>query len=116
AQDRNQYFQVDLRGVVNITRILTQGGMIDGEEAYIEAFRIQFSDDGVWWTYSMDTRQGGAKVFEGNRDANSLKLTAFDPGVTSSHVRLRPVRWYRQIALRVQVYGCRASTSTDLGR
>ncbi|XP_048590010.1 uncharacterized protein LOC5502460 isoform X2 [Nematostella vectensis] len=101
-------------GVVNITRILTQGGMIDGEEAYIEAFRIQFSDDGVWWTYSMDTRQGGAKVFEGNRDANSLKLTAFDPGVTSSHVRLRPVRWYRQIALRVQVYGCRASTSTDL--
>ncbi|PFX23757.1 Thioredoxin domain-containing protein 3-like [Stylophora pistillata] len=100
--DENQWLQVDLGKVLEVTKVSTQGGG-DGVSTYVTSFILLCSEDGE--TFQDYQENDAVKVFEGNNDGDTVVSHWLVQPVKARYFRLQPKTWSEQIALRVELYG-----------
>lgn len=100
----NQWIQVDLRKYTVVKGIATQGR--NGYGQWVTKYKLQYSDDGVNFHYYGQSDQSPPKVFEGNKDSDSIVYHHLYPPIKARFIRLRPTEWSVQISLRMELFGC----------
>uniref|UniRef100_A0A3Q2C9B7 Coagulation factor V n=1 Tax=Cyprinodon variegatus TaxID=28743 RepID=A0A3Q2C9B7_CYPVA len=104
--DMNQWLQVELPNVKKITGIVTQGAKSIGKEMYVMKYALQYSDNGIHWTYYTDIRDLTVKVFDGNTNNDDHVKNYIYPPIFSRFIRIVPKRWWNSITMRVEILGC----------
>lgn len=100
--DENQWLQVDLGKILEVTKVSIQGGG-DGVSMYVTSFILLYSEDGE--TFQDYQENNAEKVFEGNNDGDTVVSHWLVQPVKARYFRLQPKTWNEQIALRVELYG-----------
>ncbi|KAM6943564.1 retinoschisin 1a [Xenentodon cancila] len=103
-QDNSQWLQIDLKEVMVVSGILTQG-RCDAEE-WITKYSVQYrTDEKLNWIYYKD-QTGNNKVFYGNSDRSSSVQNLLRPPIVARYLRILPLGWHTRIALRMELLIC----------
>ncbi|KAG7482638.1 hypothetical protein JOB18_026606 [Solea senegalensis] len=103
-QDNSQWLQIDLREVMIVSGILTQG-RCDGDE-WITKYSVQYrTDENLNWIYYKD-QTGNNRVFYGNSDRSSSVQNLLRPPIVARYIRILPLGWHTRIALRLELLLC----------
>ncbi|XP_060555890.1 lactadherin-like [Ruditapes philippinarum] len=106
----DQYIQVKLPEVKRITGITTKGRTVltgDPSNEYVTQYRVLYSMDGKSWTpYSSQTV--GDAFLSGNIDNNTPKTNILSCPFDARYVRINPIAWHENIALRFEILGCKS--------
>ncbi|XP_022796963.1 uncharacterized protein LOC111335346 [Stylophora pistillata] len=100
----NSWIQVDLTKYTVVKGIATQGR--NGYSQWVTKYKLQYSDDGVNFHYYGESDQNPPKVFEGNKDTDSIVYHHLYPPIKARFIRLRPTEWSVHVSLRMELYGC----------
>ncbi|XP_068752060.1 thioredoxin domain-containing protein 3 homolog isoform X3 [Montipora capricornis] len=100
--DENQWLQVDLGKVAEITKVSTQGGG-EGSEQRVVSYVLAFSEDQE--NFQEYHENGEIKVFDGNSDGDTPVSHWLVYPVKARYCTLKPKTWNEQIALRLELYG-----------
>eukprot|EP00929_Paragymnodinium_shiwhaense_P076109 TRINITY_DN3904_c0_g1_i1.p1 TRINITY_DN3904_c0_g1~~TRINITY_DN3904_c0_g1_i1.p1 ORF type:complete len:1474 (+),score=323.61 TRINITY_DN3904_c0_g1_i1:280-4701(+) len=103
----NEWLQWDFGADVEISRISTRGG--DPDSAWVSEYMLQTSLDGSSFD-NYPAADAEPRVFVGNSDPDAAKRNDINPTIKARVVRLIPVKWKKHIALRAELYGCKAGT------
>ena len=101
--DLNQYLQLDLGQVMNVTTITTKGRSHTSD--YVSEFMIQYGTNGRDFSDYKEV-DGSPKLFDANNDGFHEARNKFDQPIIARYVRINPTRWADKIAMRVEMYGC----------
>ncbi|XP_046543699.1 uncharacterized protein LOC124253889 [Haliotis rubra] len=100
--DKNQYIQVDLGRVVEVTAVATQGR--DDQNQFVREYTLSSSTDGkTWFPYYEGTT---VKQFDGNWDSKTVRKYYLMIPINVRFLRLWPTDYQDRISLRWEVYGC----------
>ncbi|RVE74316.1 hypothetical protein OJAV_G00020990 [Oryzias javanicus] len=103
-QDNSQWLEIDLKEVMVVSGILTQG-RCDAEE-WITKYSVQYrSDDKLNWIYYKD-QTGNNRVFFGNSDRSASVQNLLRPPIVARYIRILPLGWHTRIALRLELLIC----------
>ncbi|XP_056238036.1 retinoschisin 1a isoform X1 [Seriola aureovittata] len=103
-QDSSQWLQIDLREVMVVSGILTQG-RCDADE-WITKYSVQYrTDENLNWIYYKD-QTGNNRVFYGNSDRSSSVQNLLRPPIVARYIRILPLGWHTRIALRLELLLC----------
>ncbi|XP_056269650.1 retinoschisin 1a [Pseudoliparis swirei] len=103
-QDSAQWLQIDLREVMVVSGILTQG-RCDAEE-WITKYSVQYrTDKTLGWIFYKD-QTGNNRVFYGNSDRASSVQNLLRPPIVARYIRILPLGWHTRIALRMELMLC----------
>ncbi|XP_071504671.1 uncharacterized protein [Diadema antillarum] len=102
VSDTNQWIQATMLEVILFRGIHTQGS--SDVEAWVESFKLQYSNDTLVWT-SVTTFDNGSEVFSGNIDQISTVSHSF-PDAYGLVFRINPLSWHLRIGLRFELTGC----------
>ncbi|KAK2853822.1 hypothetical protein Q5P01_006483 [Channa striata] len=103
-QDNSQWLQVDLREVMVVSGILTQG-RCDADE-WVTKYSVQYrTDEKLNWIYYKD-QTGNNRVFYGNSDRSSSVQNLLRPPIVARFIRILPLGWHTRIALRLELLLC----------
>ncbi|XP_015808995.1 retinoschisin 1a [Nothobranchius furzeri] len=103
-QDNSQWLQADLKEVMVVSGILTQG-RCDADE-WITKYSVQYrTDEKLNWIYYKD-QTGNNRVFYGNSDRSSSVQNLLRPPIVARYVRILPLGWHTRIALRLELLIC----------
>lgn len=97
----NEYVLFDFREPRNVTGVETKGG----ENGWVTAFNILFSNDFVVWN-TLQNEDGSPKLFIGNVDAGTSKVNYFKYPIKTKALKLVPVKWNDCIELKAEPIGC----------
>ncbi|KAL4229166.1 Lactadherin [Mactra antiquata] len=104
-----QYIQVELNEITRITGIITKGrAVLQGDTAneFVTRYRLLYSLDGQRWEpYSSETVND--QFLPGNTDNESPKVNTLACPFDAKFVRINPLAWHENIALRFDLLGCR---------
>jgi hypothetical protein len=106
--DTNQFFQVDLPGVTEVTAVATQSRnpnsqVHQGARQWVSSYLVKTSMDGsTWETVSV---KGSPVTFQGNSDWTTTVTQTLPEPVTCKFIRVCPVTWYSHISGRFEIYG-----------
>ncbi|XP_030844550.1 uncharacterized protein LOC579853 isoform X8 [Strongylocentrotus purpuratus] len=105
ANDANQWIQVDLADIYRITSVATQGRPEASQ--WVTSYKLACSTDGTTFHTVQDISTNPAydKVFTGNVDRNTIVTNILPVPQICRYVRLMPVKWFRHISLRMEIYG-----------
>ncbi|XP_067020488.1 macrophage mannose receptor 1-like [Acropora muricata] len=110
----NQYIQVEFLTETRLSKIATQGSILNGVDSYINTYKVQTSPDGI--NFATYQKNGKDLVFIANRDSHSIVTLAIKPPIDIPRfVRLVPIIWTGAICLRMELYGCPYVCETPLG-
>lgn len=105
----NEWIQFDFLSARVLTGVSTKGSDVPNnvlsEEEWVEAFQVQFSQDGEDWNKILDD-QMKEKTFAGNFDAITLNTVYFNKPLNARFVRIYPTKWHKGISLRIEILGC----------
>ncbi|XP_068726460.1 uncharacterized protein, partial [Montipora capricornis] len=100
--NQNQWIQFDLRRILKITMVSTQGRKI--VKQWVTRYTISHSIDCVHFVpYKEKDR---LKYFTGNYDGVSVVTRTLTPPIVTRCVRIHPRGWYRHISFRAELHGC----------
>ncbi|KAF6732648.1 Retinoschisin [Oryzias melastigma] len=103
-QDNSQWLQIDLKEVMVVSGILTQG-RCDAEE-WVTKYSVQYrADDKLNWIYYKD-QTGNNRVFFGNSDRSASVQNLLRPPIVARYIRILPLGWHTRIALRLELLLC----------
>ncbi|XP_070531527.1 EGF-like repeat and discoidin I-like domain-containing protein 3 [Ptychodera flava] len=106
--DENPWLQVDLRLPTTVTGIRTAGRISEAVfHGWLITFKVGYSLDGDSWNIYQDTSTGVEKIFPGNQGRFDLVTNYFVPPVFARIVRVYPVTWDNEVALQMELYGCK---------
>ncbi|XP_005294581.2 coagulation factor V-like [Chrysemys picta bellii] len=106
SNNNQQWLQIDLLKAKKITAITTQGCKSMSTEQFVKTFAILYSDEGTEWKPYMDDSTSVGKVFVGNENSSGQVKHFLNPPIFSRFIRIVPKTWNRNIALRVELFGC----------
>ncbi|XP_033751294.1 LOW QUALITY PROTEIN: uncharacterized protein LOC117335429 [Pecten maximus] len=105
TNDASQWIQVTMNETYQIQQVQLQGQ--EEEDNWVTTFSIGYSSDGsVWTTY---TNASGTSVFAGSTDRSTVVTVGLDPFIETNYIRIQPVTWNNNIALRFELIGCSVS-------
>ncbi|XP_028398876.1 lactadherin-like [Dendronephthya gigantea] len=104
--ENDPWIEVDLRRNEIISVIATQGQ--SGSNEWVKIFTVSYSSDGK--NFDFHKINGIIREFSGNYDQNSIVRNPLSPAVTARYIRLHPKTWYRNAAMRFELYGCTVNT------
>ncbi|XP_028416419.1 lactadherin-like [Dendronephthya gigantea] len=97
------WFQVDLGQKTAITGFATQGTCYNAQ-AWVTSYSIAYSNNSNSWT---DYKESGTvKVFQGNKDRNSIVTNTFKTEIRAQYIRVLPKSWKNYATMRLELYGC----------
>ena len=99
-EDREPFFQVDLKEFKLVTGLLTQGNSRSPD--WVTAYQFETSLDGKAWAKYLE-RDGKVKTFRGNSDQESVVSQLLEDPVVARMVRFRPLAWHKRPALRAEL-------------
>ena len=53
-----------------------------------------------------------AQIFPGNGDSETAVYNILKPPITARYIRILPIAWYKNIAMRIEIYGCTGNVLT----
>lgn len=104
TNDLNQWLQVDLGKITNVTYIATQGRNHYSPSQWVKKYKIQFSDEGVSFLFYKRQGDSSDTVFEGNFDRDTVVYHLLDPPITARFLRVKPTQWQNHISMRMELY------------
>ncbi|KAG7467050.1 hypothetical protein MATL_G00149280 [Megalops atlanticus] len=107
TNNMQQWLQVELKEVMKITGIVTQGAKSLGTEMYVTEYTIEYSKNGKTWTkYKEDEHDPEPQVFPGNSDNNGHMKNYIYPPIFARFIKIIPRRWQSTITMRIELLGC----------
>uniref|UniRef100_A0A671T5B0 ferroxidase n=1 Tax=Sinocyclocheilus anshuiensis TaxID=1608454 RepID=A0A671T5B0_9TELE len=104
--DIQPWIQVELKDIKKITGIITQGAKSLGNEMFVTAYSLEYSEDGKRWTKYTDDEDYEQKTFQGNTDNNGQVKNYIYPPIFSKFIRIIPKQWQKSITMRIELLGC----------
>ncbi|XP_067300231.1 coagulation factor V [Pseudorasbora parva] len=104
--DIQPWIQVELKEIKKITGIITQGAKSLGNEMFVTAYTLEYSEDGKRWTKYTDDEDYEQKTFQGNTDNNGQVKNYIHPAIFSRFIRIIPKQWRKSITMRIELLGC----------
>jgi len=95
--DKSQWIQVDLREKFQVTKMATQGRQDHAQ--WVTQYKVSYSTDGKSFTSQN-------KVYEANRDQNTVVVNNLEAPIQARFIRLEPQNWHGHISIRMELYGC----------
>eukprot|EP00298_Acanthocystis_sp_HF-20_P014655 c20863_g1_i3.p1 GENE.c20863_g1_i3~~c20863_g1_i3.p1 ORF type:complete len:1003 (+),score=449.83 c20863_g1_i3:46-3054(+) len=112
----NEYFQINLLKLTNITSIDTQGasGLCIGDRpSWTSSYYLSSSTDGIIWDNYVSSN-GDKVVFIGNSDHFKIQTNIINPHITGKYIRIFPISWKGDSpSLRVELHGCSVEESKN---
>lgn len=110
----NQWIQVDFTEPRIITGIVSKGISSKSKtgEAWIEAYKIVYSNDLVNWNKILDSNSV-EQIYSANFDGNNPNTVFFKTPIRTRYIRLHPEKWYNMPALRLEILGCFEAYATE---
>ncbi|KAK7922408.1 hypothetical protein WMY93_009310 [Mugilogobius chulae] len=102
----HEWLQVDLGKVRRIAGVVTQGARSVLTQMMVTEFSVTVSQDGHSWSSVLEENSQKEKIFTGNTDPEEEALTVFDYPLFGRYLRIHPLGWINDIALRLEVLGC----------
>ncbi|CAG5119587.1 unnamed protein product, partial [Candidula unifasciata] len=102
ATDISPYIQVSFMTWQMVSGITTQGHA--GASLFVRTFIIKYSTDGIMW-HSYREAEGQDKIFYGNIDSTTPVRNLFHYLIRARYLRIIPVSWNHEIAMRFQLHG-----------
>ncbi|XP_028412121.1 lactadherin-like [Dendronephthya gigantea] len=97
------WLQVDLGQKTAVTGFATRGTCYNHAEWAI-SYSIAYSNNGADWTDYEES--GTAKVFQGNKDRDSIVTNTFKTEINARYIRVLPKSWRNYPTMRLELYGC----------
>jgi len=101
----NEWLLVDLGVQSQVSGIMTQGRDKKGNQAWVSAYYISYSEDAYRWDWARDI-YGVKKLFHGNTDSHSVKVSYLEHPVTARFIRIHVAKWHHHPSLRLELIGC----------
>ncbi|XP_074627543.1 uncharacterized protein LOC141885641 [Acropora palmata] len=111
AHDQDQWLQIDIGELLCVvTAVATQGR--GDYPLWVTSYKLQYSDKNTT-DFQFYTEQGStdSKIFPGNTDQNTVICHKLNPPIKGRYIRFRPWTWNGKIAMRVELYSFRGSSS-----
>ncbi|XP_045445614.1 hemocytin-like [Melitaea cinxia] len=109
--DRNPYIQVELPQIEPIYGVILQGSPLFDQ--YVSSYDIMYGDDGLVFS-TVDGPDGKPKIFRGPVDNKTPVKQMIKPPIEAKYVRIRPISWHDNVAVRLELIGCEELTTTVL--
>merc|ERR1719495_900539 len=103
VNNRQQYITVDFGSAREISGLTTKGSPGVG---WVEALKISYSQDGLQWSKVLGNDGQIARVFPANFDETTAVTQYLERMISARYVRISPVRWHKNIGLRLELLGC----------
>ncbi|XP_077862596.1 protocadherin Fat 4-like [Saccoglossus kowalevskii] len=100
--DYNQWIEVDIGRIREITGFITQGGYDSNQ--WVTQYHVSYSEDDNAWTYYKDTT-GNDRMFVGNVDRSTPVAHMLDDHFYARYVTIHPKGYYIQISMRFEIIG-----------
>uniref|UniRef100_A0A8C2LCF3 Venom prothrombin activator oscutarin-C non-catalytic subunit-like n=1 Tax=Cyprinus carpio TaxID=7962 RepID=A0A8C2LCF3_CYPCA len=104
--DMQPWIQVELKDIKKITGIITQGAKSFGNEMFVTAYTLEYSEDSKRWTKYTEDEDYEQKTFRGNTDNNGQVKNYIYPPIFSKFIRIIPKQWQKSITMRIELLGC----------
>ena len=95
--------QVDFGSPREISGLTTKGSPGVG---WVEALKISYSQDGLQWSKVLGNDGQTARVFPANFDETTAVTQYLERMISARYVRISPVRWHKNIGMRLELLGC----------
>ncbi|XP_033111313.1 lactadherin-like [Anneissia japonica] len=105
TNDQSQWIQVNMRRVLNVSGIITQGRSGHYSQ-WVTSFIVLYSMDAQIWENVTDI-VGDTMTFAGNDDQDTEVTNMFSSPVMALYIRLTPTSWHEHISLRFEVLICK---------
>ncbi|XP_078367446.1 lactadherin-like [Oculina patagonica] len=102
--NNNQWLQVNLQQTTRVTLIATQGR--EDWDQWTKAYKLQYGEDGVTFTFYKRLGDQSDTVFLGNTDKDTVVSHDLNPIIEARYIRVRPMQWYKRITVRMELYTC----------
>uniref|UniRef100_A0A673LFN3 ferroxidase n=1 Tax=Sinocyclocheilus rhinocerous TaxID=307959 RepID=A0A673LFN3_9TELE len=107
AWQAKPWIQVELKDIKKITGIITQGAKSLGNEMFVTAYSLEYSEDGKRWTkLRKKCFLLFSQTFQGNTDNNGQVKNYIYPPIFSKFIRIIPKQWQKSITMRIELLGC----------
>ncbi|GIY74808.1 EGF-like repeat and discoidin I-like domain-containing protein 3 [Caerostris extrusa] len=107
--DDRQFIEVDLGFIQNVYGVVTLGR--HGHPEWVKSYKVLYSNDGLTFRY---VGEDGIKekIFGGNFDSITPIEHIFKNPFEARFVRIQPIDFHKEIALRFDIYGCAEGMTT----
>ncbi|XP_028417104.1 lactadherin-like [Dendronephthya gigantea] len=102
SRREGSWLQIDLGKLTTVSAIATQGSCYGA--AWAKSYSVTYSNDGKDWTAYRESE--GTKIFESNRDRNSIVIHTFKIHINARYIRVLPKTWHVVPVIRLELYGC----------
>ncbi|XP_038077101.1 uncharacterized protein LOC119744950 [Patiria miniata] len=116
--DTEQWLMVDLVIPTEITGVMTLGDRHKVgrryKQAWVSAYGVEIKLDSLdpWITVRDSNRR---EQFYGNTDTNTPVTNTFFEPVHARFLRIRPISFYGEISMRMEVIGCKQVCDAEIG-
>nr|XP_053625822.1 hemocytin isoform X2 [Plodia interpunctella] len=110
VMDQQQYIQVEFPHPEPIYGVVVQGSPIFDQ--YVTSYELMYGDDANVFSKVNDA-DGKPKVFRGPVDHKKAMKQMLEPPIEAKFLRLRPLTWHKDIAVRFEVIGCQEPKTTE---
>ncbi|XP_050345304.1 hemocytin [Nymphalis io] len=107
--DSNPYIQVELPQREPIYGVMMQGSPLFNQ--YVTSYDMMYGDDGSVFS-TVDGPDGKPKIFRGPVDNKTPMKQMIEPPIEAKFVRIRPITWHEEVAVRFELIGCQEFTTT----
>ncbi|XP_022121224.2 hemocytin [Pieris rapae] len=107
--DDKQYVQVELPEKTPVYGVVMQGSPLFNQ--YVTSYEVMYGDDGNVFSY-VNSPSGKPQVFRGPVDHTSPLKQMFEKPFEAKFVRIHPLTWHEEIAVRFELIGCEEFTTT----
>ncbi|XP_013180497.1 PREDICTED: hemocytin isoform X2 [Papilio xuthus] len=97
-----QWIKFDFMAPRNITGIKTKGGVT----GWVTAYNVLFSCNLSLPFSPMVDMLGDVRQFPANYDSDTVVTTEFRPPIRAQYLKILPVKWNRNMEMRVEPIGC----------
>ncbi|XP_072025436.1 uncharacterized protein [Amphiura filiformis] len=105
--DQHQWIQVDLEVQYSIHTVATQG--CSNVDYWVTSFTLSYANDALDEedvTTPYQNQEGLIKVFDANKNRESVIRNSFHSAIKVRLLRLQPVTWHNGICMRFEFIGC----------
>nr|XP_046261216.1 coagulation factor VIII [Scatophagus argus] len=106
GRNKLSWLQVDLQRPTLLHGVQTQGVRARLRDNYVTFFTVSYSLNQETWTTYRGNITSQIKVFYGNMDSSRVKYNSFAPPFVARYVRIQPVDFKQNPALRLELLGC----------
>ncbi|XP_072043408.1 uncharacterized protein [Amphiura filiformis] len=105
--DTNQWIQANLSDSTWVLGVMIQGRQ--DLPHWVTSFKVQYSNDGEYWTFVQQPNNQGEMIFDGNTDQTTVETRLFAKPIKATYIRIRPAAWHGgHISMRFELVGCTA--------